>query len=193
MTKHLHLWFLRWLKAHEDTELIYANGAKRQIMFVRDTLAPMVWGDIKYDDRATFPDPDEPDKPEKYWDKVGATVVGEHTSKSVPLPVYDLSRPDLGLRFVLRDNFHDWNISVVSETPIDAKSLLGFPIDFHNDEERAEWTPGRYWGYLFYQGFPDDLRYGPLRSDPRKFSTWCASSYQVYALLFTILNSRRSL
>lgn len=173
MREHLQPWYDRWLKEHEGSDLRYIGRDPErrpqlpQVHFVRDTLAGLLWADVPYDQRQPSPPRDEL--------KETAYVVGEHTSKSVRLPVYSLERPDLGLIVTLRDNYHDWNVSVSQET---AKSdLRGFPV---NDLR-----------YCFFQGFPADRRFGTYAADPLRFSMCLDSEHQVYTLLWLLLRETR--
>lgn len=189
MRAPLQAWYDQWLKAHEETDLIYVgkrDGNRSylgQLEFVRDTLGPLLWADKKYEER-----PNEP--PPRSECKESAWVIGEHRSKSVPLPVYSLERPDLGLQFVLRDNYYNWNVSVISEKPV-TSDLRGFQLDFSDDDKGRDkhrtFSPGDYWGYCFFEGFPDALRFGPHSLDPRKFSLTIGSDHRIYTFLFLIL------
>lgn len=191
MREHLQPWYDKWLTDHKETNLIYVGRNARgevtlpQVHFVRERLAGLFWADVPYDRRAAAP-PREDSKETAY-------VIGEHTSKSVRLPVYSLERPDLGLQVVLRDNYHDWNVSVISETPI-TTDLRGFELDYNQrDRERYPngFRAGGSWSYCFFQGFPDELRFGPYSENPRKFSICIDSDYEVYTFLWLILRDRR--
>lgn len=155
---------------------------------MRDTLASLVWQDVPYDSRKSAPPRDN--TRETAW------VIGEHTSKSVRLPVYSLERQDLGLQIVLRDNYHDFNVSVLSETLIAASLLQGFELDYSSDEERARfpngYTPGSAWGYCFFQGFPEEVQFGPHRENPRKFSLSIQNAYEVYTFVWLLMRDRRA-
>lgn len=195
MKEHLQKWYNNWLDEHENTDLLYVNktgGGEpylSQVCFVRDELAGnLLWGDVPWKDRPEYEL--EPD----WTKKVGAYVVGEHTSKSVRLPVYLLERPDLGFKMVARYNFYDWNISVQSEKPITA-GLQGFVTDYPNEANREKYKDGYdghgYWGYLYWQGFPDEYKFGPWVENPRQFSTYVGSDYRLYTLLFLLLRNLR--
>jgi hypothetical protein len=194
MREHLQPWYDKWLEEHKDTTLIYVQRSPQegpslaQVHFVRDTLASLVWADVPYDNR----------KPATPRDALRETawVIGEHTSKSVRLPVYSLERPDLGLQIVLRDNYHDWNVSVISETPIVASLLQGFKLDYSSDKERARfpngYEPGRSWGYCFFQGFPEEVQFGPYSENPRRFSLSIQNAHKVYTFIWLLMRDRRS-
>lgn len=197
MREHLQPWYDRWLAEHKETDLFYVARDRRgdvslpqvslpQVHFVRDRLAGLLWADVPYEARA-IAEPREC--------RETARVIGEHTSKSVRLPVYSLERPDLGLQVVLRDNYYDWNVSVISETPI-AADLRGFELDYSRDEDRARYPSGfrapGSWGYCYFQGFPREMQFGPFSESPRKFSLCVRSDYEIYTLLWLIMRDRRA-
>lgn len=193
MRVHLQGWYDKWLKDPEMTNRRYVPVNSRgeptlhQLHFVRDHLCGMLWADIPYDKR---------EKELTRTDcNVTAFVIGEHSSKSVNLPVYSLERPDLGLQIVLRDNYHDTNVSVISEKPIPAEVLRGYQLDFSkSDKERFEkepWRPGRSWGYNYFQGFPEEVQFGPHSLDQRKFSICLGGEYSVYTFVWLILREIR--
>lgn len=190
----MQAWYDRWLKANQDTNLVYVPKNSRgepslhQVHFVRDTLAGIVWADVPYDKRPNEPPPRETCKETCF-------VIGEHTSKSVSLPVYSLERPDLGLQIVLRDNYHDWNISVLSEKVISAEVLRGYSLDFNeSDKERfakEPWKPGRSWGYCYFQGFPEEIQFGPHSQNQNRFSICLGGEYSVYTFVWLIMREIR--
>jgi len=190
----MQAWYDKWLKANQDTNLVYVPKNNRgepslhQVHFVRDTLASIVWADVPYDKR-----PNEP--PPRDTCKETCFVIGEHKSKSVSLPVYSLERPDLGIQFVLRDNYHDWNISVLSEKPI-TTDLRGFELDFSESDkkrfaERGPWTPGGSWGYCYFQGFPMEVQFGPFSQNPSRFSLCIGGEYSVHNFIWLIMRDLR--
>ena len=178
----LQTWYDAWLREHEGTDLIYAKSGSKvqlpQVHFVRDTLARLAWRGVKYDDI-----PREPERPDC---AVTAYVIAEHRSKSVRLPVYSIERPDLGLQIVLRDNYYNWNVSIVAERPV-AADLRGFVTDFDNDGERAKYQPRGYWGYCFFEGFPTELMFGPYSMDKRRFSLWVNGDHELYVLVRNLM------
>ena len=193
MKVHLQGWYDKWLKDPDMANRRYVPTNSRgepslhQLHFVRDFLCGMLWADIPYDKR----------EKETVRDtcNVTAFVIGEHSSKSVNLPVYSLERPDLGLQIVMRDNYHDWNISVMSEKLIPAEVLKGFQLDFsESDKKRFEkepWRPGQSWDYLYFQGFPQEVQFGPYVQNPHKFSICIGGEYSVYTFVWLILREIR--
>lgn len=194
MRAPLQGWYNKWLDAHQETDLLYVSRDKdkraylAQVHFVRDRLSGVLWADKKYDERPNEPPPREDCK-------VSAWVIGEHHSKSVCLPVYSLERPDLGIQFILRDNYYNWNVSVIAEKPI-TTDLYGYVLDFSVDEKKSggkaeSFRPGDYWDYCYFEGFPDEYRFGPFSLDPRKFSLTVGSDYALYTLIFLIMRDLR--
>lgn len=195
MKVHIQGWYDKWLKDPDNTNRRYVPVNNRgepslhQLHFVRDNLCGMLWADIKYDKREH--ESERTDRP------VTCFVIGEHTSKSVNLPVYSLERPDLGLQIVLRDNYHDWNVSVISEKPIPAEVIKGFEMDFSESDKKRfaergqQWRPGWSWGYCYFQGFPEEVQFGPYSQNPRKFSLCIGSEYSVYTFVWLIMREIR--
>ena len=102
-----------------------------------------------------------------------ASVVGEHTSKSVVLPVVQLRANDLTV--VLRDNFHDVVVSVVG---------LKFPLRHQMQTFLAKICCRGYQDRVsFFQGFPDDMRLGSYKENYRAFSVEVPRWTDAYALL----------
>jgi phenylalanine-4-hydroxylase len=99
-----------WYKENiPDEQLLYRNGLTQQIHKIAAV------GSILPDD-------------------VYARVVGDHTSKSVKLPVSCFRfRPPEAYAFI-RDNFHDIKVVVVSDAPIH--------MPYH--VVHTEWSPERY-------------------------------------------------
>lgn len=181
MNEPLQAWYCRWLRDNRGTDLTYANPKEpslSQVHFVRDRLAHLFWKDHDYDGL--------PLAPRRTWwehnpvtgvdvertsdgDRDLVRVVGEHSSKSVALPVYCIRRPDLDLTVVMRDNFHDWNVTVLSGTPV-GDWVGTYGVTTLSPEDRARYVKGGYWDYLFFQGFPDEYCLGPWDHDPRAFS-----------------------
>lgn len=80
-----------------DKDLIYGEGMKNQVMWVRDCFAYMIYKSLS----ALYPT-------EKEWIPI-STVEGTHRSKSVILPVYCFEYDDIKIK--LRGNFHDWCVA----------------------------------------------------------------------------------
>jgi|SRR5579885_1947175 len=156
-----------WRQNTIDDDLLWKNSASEQMIFVRDYLRNLVATGIV--DRET---------------RLGITqVIGTHVSKSITLPVYSLERPDLGIRFVLRDNFYNWKLSVISEKPVEAD----FTGLFVTSKEKDTCN---YLASCYFEGFPSDLIFGHYdESDKRKWSAEVTTNYQVYTTVFLCMQA----
>jgi hypothetical protein len=99
--------------------------------------------------------------------------------------VFLLEREDLGIKFVLRDNFYNWNVSVISEKPITTK-LKGFVTDYKDCDKPIR--PRSCWGYCFFEGFPEEYRFGCYNENNKQFSTYISSDYELYAFVRMIMD-----
>jgi hypothetical protein len=152
----LHDWFVAHL--NQDPELYYFNAMKRQVMWVRDVLADVVGCTSK----TTF-------------------SISEHRSKSVVLPVYLLERPDLDVRFYLRNNFHNWKLSVDSKRPI-CENFAGLFMTAPPPEPDYTGDPLHS---VYFEGFPSELVYGYY--DPSGKGLWSAEIWtdeQLWTVLY---------
>lgn len=167
-------WYDAWRAVHAETTLIYVSKDSHgpylpQVHFVRDELANLVWAGAPRRDRSCV------------------NVIGEHTSKSVRLPVYSLERSDLGLRIVLRYNYYDWKLSVISnDRPI--KSDL-FPFLFHTTPPIAPDYTGNELAPCYFEGLPKELVFGYHADNA---GCWSAS-LEERALWTTVFECMRSL
>jgi hypothetical protein len=109
----------------------------------------------------------------------------------VLLPVYSMERGDLGLRLILRDNFYNYKLSVVSYTPLD--------VDFtglcHTTPPPDPDYTGDPLNPVYFEGFPAELIFGYYApSDRRKFSLeiWGRQS-KLWTVVFLIMRARGAL
>ena len=118
-----------------------------------------------------------------------AKVISEHMSKSVHLPVYQFERPDLGLRFTLRNNFYNWKLSVESEVPLTTDFSCLFPTRMPKDPEYQ----GNALADCYFEGFPKDRIFGYYESNPRKFSAEIWDNYSLMTVLYLIMKEKGAL
>lgn len=156
-TNSLFVGLTEWAAANEpNPNLGYAPGYWPQIVFVRETLWPLLFESFasKQDDRLV--------------------VVGEHVSKSVRLPVYSIKITDW-LELRMRFNFHNWAISVKSERPVpDNFGALFDPADYHN----------LCAGY--FEGFGEDWIFAPYAQNQAQFSLHLDNKYEVYTFVYLL-------
>ncbi len=116
---------------------------------------------------------------------VGAYVIATHRSKSIELPVVSLERPDLGIQFVLCNNFYHTKLSVISERPLVDEA---FPYLFHTqpppDPTRAASDP---LSHVYFEGFPPNLIFGYHAENPRRWSAEFHDRHAVWTTLFLCL------
>lgn len=176
MKEHLQIWYSKWLEENKNTDLEYVDRGTfgpylQQVHFVRDDIAHLVLKDIPYEQLPIF-EIEEPYGKPPLKQRLSAYVVGEHISKSVRLPVFMFEREDIGLRFVIRYNFYDWNISIETSKDVPVDVIDGFDLDTK---------------YCFFQGFPKEYRFKGYNENKRKFSMYIGSAYQLYTLIWLIM------
>lgn len=157
--KNLPVDVTAWIRVNEPREtLIYREAQGEQVRFVRDVISNrLVFADLSWDEH------DEP------------MVISHHYSKSVKLPVFQITREDLGIEFVLRCNIYDWKISVKSEKPLD--------FDF-----MGLFDPKEVVSRFCCEGFPEDKIYGSYEQNKSQFTIELGSEYNVYTFFFLIRN-----
>lgn len=149
-------------------EMLWKGAFGAQVGFMRDTLVPLVaWG-MHYEDVASVPE-----------------IVGTHRSKSINLPVLAMNRPDLGLRLIVRENFYNWKLSVISEKPIEAD----FTGLFHTTPPVEPDYTGNPLADCYFEGFPKNLIFGYYSANKRKFSAEIHGDFKLHTTIFLILRS----
>jgi hypothetical protein len=115
-----------------------------------------------------------------------ATVISTHRSKSIILPVYKLSRPGKGLTMVLRNNFYNWKMSVISEKPIEAD----FSGLFHTTPPIEPAYTGNELASCYFEGFPPEYIFGYYEAgDKKKWSAEIWSNHALWTAMFILLRS----
>lgn len=160
----------RWISEQVvGDEMLWKGAFGRQVGFIRDVLIPLAaWG-LEYEDVAGVP-----------------AVISTHRSKSIVLPVVELSRPDLGLRMVVRENFYNWKLSVVSERPVEAD----FSGLFHTTPPVDPSYTGDPLSPVYFEGFPEDLVFGYYGTgDKRRWSAEVHGDCRLYTAVFLVMRS----
>lgn len=167
--ENLQEWFD---KQREDTpdDMIYKKSSADQIMFVRDILCGVVSAGISdIEKRRSI-----------------VTVISEHRSKSVRLPVYNFDRSDIGLRIILRGNFYNWKISVISDVPI----IADFDGLFFTSPPPDPKYTGDCLSPCYFEGFLYDLIFGYYDLNQSMWSAEISSRHQLWTVLFLIMKAR---
>lgn len=150
----------RWMEEYSPRKtLIFREAGGGQLRFVDETIRDLFRSGSKRDEKSFI------------------AAISTHRSKSVILPVYQIvfEKGKKKVEFVLRGNFHDWNVSVDSDF-----SLEGL----FNKEQRLFDVNST--DYCFFQGFPSDKVYGCYKNGPDHFSACIDDDFKLYVFLFLI-------
>jgi len=153
-----------WLAANKpDENLIWKNGCAEQVIFVRDVLHPLLVP--RYSSRKEYP----------------VLVPSTHHSKSVKLPVFELTTPDfwegdgygLSVQLRLRYNFFNWVVSVES------KRFGGVADRFRDLFDREARVQS-----VYAEGFREEWVYGPYADDRKKFTLNLHDKYDLFTFVW---------
>ena len=149
-----------WQRVNQpDENLRYANQMWEQVAFVSSTLCQLWHPGYEY------------------WENNPVMVISTHTSKSVRLPVYQINLVGYEMEIVLRNNFHNWKVSI--NCPHD--SLQDF--NYMNLIKPARVIPSH-----LCEGFPKDKVYGSYRQNHSKFTVEIDSTYNLYTFMYLLKN-----
>lgn len=156
-----------WLKANQPKDhMCWRQDALAQFAFVRDALAPIVCAGR--------------DLISAYGD---VSVIAEHRSKSIVLPVYHLRRD--ACDFYLRGNFYNWKLSVVSASPIEV-DLSGL---CHTTPPIEPDYTGNPLNSVYFEGFPGEFVFGYYEQDKARWSAEFRDDQSLATALFLIMRS----
>lgn len=166
-----------WMDAHNAWD----GAARRQVEFMRDTVTLLFTG--HYNGWA----PGIGDGPVDGWPAKGSDpdytcmVVGEHTSKSVRLPVFSLRSVTRDIEARFRYNFYDWKMSVCSGGD-------GFRLDDRYGNLISRDKSGRpiTVSSCYCEGFTDDWVFDPPGT-AEAFTVEVYDAYQVWAVCWLLL------
>jgi len=128
-----------------------------QLLFVRDRLAHL-WG-LGCD-----------------ADDLSVAVVSTHRSRSITLPVFRLTVPNVGV-FYLRDNFHDWKVSCELEVPVPSDTWG----DLFDPQNRRSISG------VFCEGFDPQWVHSPFAKNQQTFTVelWAANEH-LFAFMWAL-------
>lgn len=152
-------------------DMLWKGAWGHQLEFLRDDLQPLVSAGLSW---------------RKSREAEIARVISTHTSKSIQLPVVEFARPDLGVRFIVRNNFYNWKLTVLSERPIEAD--FG-PVFYTKPPPEPEYT-GDHLHPVYFEGFPRDLVRGYWSQNKCE---WSAEIYGDYSMWMVIHMCMRAL
>ena len=150
-----------WAVANEPApDLIYRRGMWDQVKFVRDDLAGLLCPRIDH----TI---------DEYRDLV--KVCGTHRSKSVLLPVFSIESKR-GFRLTMRNNFHDWGVSVEVTHGCNA---VTWDFDRLADPNKVD---------SYCEGFPPNRKFGTFAQSSHEFTVGLqASDYNLYTFVYLLM------
>ena len=110
-------------------------------------------------------------------DETDIEIVGKHRSKSIDLPVVKYFLPK-GSTLIVRNNFHDWAVSVVSKQPLNTEALAAIGLNLETKSS------------CYYEGFLRSSVFGSFLKNPQLFSTHIQSkaSFEVFVNYFSKTN-----
>jgi len=152
-----------WFNENEvSDEMLWKKSYINQFMFVRDEIGGLVNRELG---------------------KV--FVINTRTSKSIKLPVYFMEKN--GLQLILKENFYNWKMSVISGKPIvadfDGLFHTTYPVDI-------DYT-GNPLSSVYFEGFPEEFIFGYYqKSEKMRWSAEIGSGYLLYTSIFLILKAR---
>lgn len=109
-------------------------------------------------------------------------VIGDYMQESIKLPIYLCDANDI--KFILKNNFKDWRISVISSIPID--------IDFSGLFKVTPPIDPNYTGDplhpSYFDGFPRELIFSYYEeSDKTRWSAKINNNYILWTTIFIIM------
>lgn len=103
--------------------------------------------------------------------------IGTHTSKSIILPVYYIYLDNYDTQIIMRNNFHDWKVSVNSKY-----SIIGIE-DFIIEETEPI-------NQLYCEGFEESQVFGMYKDNNKKFTIELPSNkYNLYTFFYVLRKS----
>jgi hypothetical protein len=151
-----------------DDRMRWKGAFGEQMAFIRDSLVPLMGAGLIYHEKKEIAD-----------------VISTHRSKSIILPVVEVTREDLGVRFTMRDNFHNWKLSVLSEKPIEAD----FSGLFYTTPPIDKSYTGDPLHHVYFEGFPEDRIFGYYETNKRRFSAEIWGDQSMWTTVFLIMRS----
>ena len=148
-----------WMVTHTvDDKMFWKSASGEQISFIYNKLGPYVCKE-NYQDADEF-----------------IRVISDHRSKSIVLPVYKIISAGRDITFILRDNFYNWKMSVISEKPIKAN----FDGLFYTSPPVEPDYTGDHLDPVYFEGFDRKWVFGYY--DTSNGKKWSAELYSVYDL-----------
>ncbi len=161
----------KWFSCNDvSDEMLWKKSYVNQVIFVRDDLNGLMQNCLEGEDR------------------ISVKVISTHISKSITLPVYHLQRKNLNI--ILRENFYNWKMSVISSNPI----VTDFQGLFHTTPPIEPDYTGDELSSVYFEGFPEELVFRYYEEQNKyyktRFSAKISSDYILYIVIYLILKSQ---
>lgn len=149
---------LSWSRANiPDDDMIYKNGYWKQILLIRDDINAIFYtSSEEYNNNPVM-------------------VINTHRSKSIKLPVYEINIKKYDLKLILRYNFYNWKISVISKRKINM-----YFMDLFNIKENIN--------KVYCEGFKDGQVFPSYNSSKDKFTLEIRDDYRLYTFMYILNN-----
>jgi hypothetical protein len=164
--KHMPVDVTTWIRTHRpDENLIYKEGLGKQVCFIRDDITANLFYSIIHGKEYDH---------DKY-ESLCPLVIGTHRSKSVLLPVMQINLDKFGIKMIVRNNFYDWKLSVISDKDI--------KCDFKNIFKEKDKKPI---SSVYCEGFPKELVFGRYCDNKKQFTVELDCNYHMYVFMYLL-------
>jgi len=156
-----------WVRVNSPKEeMMYKQAFSDQICFVRDTINQLFYENSKagYEELSANP----------------VLVINTHTSKSIKLPVYKINLKRYCLSMVIRNNFHNWKISIDSENEIN--------VDFMGLFEKDETI-----NPIYCEGFSKEQVFKSYNDNKKQFTIEIHDKNRVFTFMYLLNNYLKDL
>jgi len=157
-SKRLPVDVTTWIRVNNPKdEMIYKQAFSDQVCFVRDTVNQLFYD--SYEELEVNP----------------VLVINTHTSKSIKLPVYKINLKKYNLSIIIRNNFHDWKVSIMSEKEINADFMNLF-----NEDKTI--NP------IYCEGFKEDQVFKSFKDNKKQFTVEIYDKNRLFTFMYLLNN-----
>lgn len=147
---------MHWVRDNAPNEaMFYERNFWEQIIFIRNTITPLFYD--KYKDIELNP----------------IKVINTHISKSIKLPVYYIPLNKYKVKLILRNNFHDWKVSISSYYKITSN----FNNIFNENKKINS---------IYCEGFKDNQVFDNYKSNQCNFTVEIDNNYKLYTFMWIL-------
>lgn len=152
-----------WVRVNSPNDkMIYKQGFSDQVVFVRDIINQLFYNN--YEELEANP----------------VLVINTHTSKSIKLPVYKIKLKKYNLSMIIRNNFHNWKISVDSEKEINVDFMELF-------KEYETINP------IYCEGFKEEQVFHSFKENKKQFTIEIHDRNRLFTFMYLLNNYLKKL